>query len=199
LRAAGSPAEHTGAYDRDDVRQAAAFISGLAIALVAAGSAFAAHVVTLAPGGYVYLAGTSIRCGSEASKGVTFVSCGVVLASGDSKRGSYVAGMESNGRTVVIHAIKPGDTPTVFDRTPAAAVVKVVVKPGDVISLPGTPIACSADSVNGKPTIFCDLLDAKGRVRANSYAFGIGDTVVTSLAWDAKGHVHLLKSWPENG
>jgi len=181
------------------VRQAAAFISGVAVAAAAAGSALAGNVVTLAPSGYVYLAGTSIRCGSETSNGATFISCGIVLASGESKRGSYVAGMESNGRTIVIHAIKPGNTPTVFDRTPAAAVAKVVVKPGDVISLPGTPIACSADKVSGKPTIFCDLLNAKGHVRPNSYAFGIGDTVVTSLAWDAKGHVHLLKSWPENG
>jgi hypothetical protein len=184
-----------------DVRRAAAVISGAILAgAVLASSAGAANVIAMRPGDYVYLAGTSVRCGFVKANGLTFLSCGVVDKSGDAIRGSYVAAIMSNGRVAIVHAIKPGNTPTVFDRTPAAVVARMAAKPGDHIEPTGTLITCSVALVTSEPTIFCDLLDGKGTgYRPGSYAFGMGDTVLTSLGWDAKGKVHLLKTWPENG
>jgi hypothetical protein len=183
------------------VRRAAAVISGAILAgAILASSASAATVITMRPGDYVYLAGTNVRCGFVKGNGLTFISCGVVTKSGDAIRGSYVAAIMSSGRVAIIHAIKPGNTPTVFDRTPAAALARLVAKPGDHIDLAGTLISCSVAVITSEPTIFCDFLNGKGTgFLPGSYAFGMGDTVLTSLTWDAKGKVHLLKSWPENG
>jgi len=183
------------------VGRLAAIVSAALVACSVA-SAQATRTISLSPGGYVYLAGSNVRCGAVHSNGITFVSCGVVLANGDAKRGSYVAAMQSNGRVAIIHAIKPGKTTTVFDRTPAAVVeaaAKTLARPGDHIRIPGTSIACSAGLVSGKATIFCDYVTAGGGARPHSYAFGMSNTLLTSLGWDATSHVHLLGSWPENG
>jgi hypothetical protein len=185
------------------MRLAGAVISGAVLAGVAAAAAASGHAartIALRPGGYVYVSGTSIRCGAVRDQGITFVSCGVVLANGNAKSGSYVAAMQSNGRVAIIRAVKP--IKTVFDRTPAAVVrlgAKVVAKPADRIVVPGTSIACNVGLVSGKATIFCDYITSSGGARPGSYSFGIGDTIVTSLGWDAKSHIHLLGSWPENG
>ena len=76
----------------------------------------------------------------------------------------------------------------------------VTVRPGDQIKLAGSSnVGCSAATVGGKPTIFCDVLDSKGNFAQNSYAFGIRDSNLTALFWNDKGKVSAVKSWRENG
>jgi hypothetical protein len=101
-----------------------------------------------------------------------------------------------------VNVISATTLKTEFSRAPAAAVREqagIPVGPGDTIEVPGTSILCSAGSVSGEPTIFCDYVDKKGAVRPHSYSFGISDTVVTALGWDRARHAHLIRSWPENG
>jgi hypothetical protein len=146
----------------------------------------------------VRLAGSNVLCGAGNAAGVTFVDCGVVDAAGNARKGSYVALLGQNGRVSVVSA----SNKIVFDRTAGLMQreADTVVHPGDTILAAGVrTILCTAAKVDGKPTVFCDRVDAKGRFAPGSYAFGISDIVVTALGWDAKRAAHLLHSWPENG
>lgn len=181
---------HTGA-----ILMGAIFVGAFAAA--AAGSA--SRVVRLPLHGTVILSGSNIRCGSGSLNGVTYIDCGVSDVSGQPKQGGYVALMAADGR---VNVIRVTTKKTVFSRMPAAVVrtsAGTLVHPGDVIQLPGTSISCNVSSVGGKPTIICYYLDTRGVVRPHSYSFGISDTVVTALGWDAVRHAHLIHGWPENG
>ncbi len=149
--------------------------------------------------GTIGLTGSKIRCGSGTLKGLTYVDCGVASASGQPKRGGYVALIAADGR---VNIVSTTTLKTEFSRKPAGVVRETAVtpvRPGDTIEVPGTSILCSASSVQGKPTIFCDYVDKKGSIRPGSYSFGISDVVVTALGWDAVRHAHVISSWPENG
>ena len=86
---------------------------------------------------------------------------------------------------------------------PASAVASgtrsagVTAKIGDTVALAGTPLLCDVLKVGGLPTLVCELVNTKGRIRGNSYSFGVSDSKVTSLKWDPAQHVHLLASWSE--
>ena len=189
------------AYTRREMRRVAAtLVSGVLVCVFAAAvSARSGAIVPLPLHGTISLSGSKILCGSGHLNGLTYIDCGVADASGQPKRGGYVALMAANGR-VSIAAVSTNKI--VFSRTPAAAIRATVGTPvhtGDLIELPATSILCNVSLISGKPTIVCEYVDRKGVVRPNSYSFGIGDTLVTSLGWDSTRHVHLLKSWPENG
>jgi hypothetical protein len=148
----------------------------------------------------VRLAGTNVACNSGRASGVTYVDCAIVDAAGDAKKGSYLALLGQNGKfDIVTRASK-----IVFSKVGGSMMREsetgLVAHAGDTIALPGiNSIFCSAANVAGKPTIFCDRIDAKGRFPAGSYAFGFSDSIVTALRWDSKGHAKLVRSWPENG
>ena len=175
---------------------ASAILAGLVVAVASGRSA---RVVQLQLHGTIVLSGSKIQCGSGQLKGLTYVDCGVADANGQPKRGGYVSLMAADGR---VNIVATSTLKTVFSRVPAVSIRRsaaIVVKAGDSIALPKTSISCYASKVGAVPTIFCNYVDAKGNARPRSYAFGISGSIVTTQGWDAKGHVHLIRSWPENG
>jgi hypothetical protein len=182
------------------MRVAGALLLGTALAggLAAGAGGRAGATITLRLHQTLTLAGTSVLCGSGHAAGLTFVDCGVVDAAGDAKQGSYIALLAQNGKL----SIATRDGKIAFNRIGGVLLRRagIVAHPGDAITLAGiSTIACSAASVSGKPTIFCDRVEARGNFEPGSYAFGIGDTVLTAIGWDARRKAHLIHSWPENG
>jgi hypothetical protein len=183
------------------MRKAGALLLGALLAggLAAEAGGRSAATITLRAGQTLRLAGTNVLCGSGNAAGLTFVDCGIVNSAGLEITGSYVALLGQNGRVSVVG--KQGKQ-VLFNRIggPMMREAGIVAHPGDTILLAGvSSIFCSAAKVSGQPTIFCDRVDSKGNFEPGSYAFGIGDTVVTALGWDAKRKAHLIHSWPENG
>lgn len=88
---------------------------------------------------------------------------------------------------------------------PALPSYNVLLPDGRRRSLAPGSVRVSQSSVAYRPRVATrvgvsvETLGKEGLVRPNSYSFGIGDTLVTSLSWDSTRHVHLLNSWPENG
>jgi hypothetical protein len=145
------------------------------------------------------LAGSNVLCGAGSTAGLTYIDCGIVNSAGKELAGSYVSLLAKSGRTTVI---ADGGKKILFDKTAGLMERSVgnVLHAGDSFGIAGVAtVYCSAANVQGRPTVFCDLVDTKGGFVHDSYAFGISDTVLTALMWDAKGHSKLLKSWPENG
>jgi hypothetical protein len=189
-------------------RRRLAAIASLALALmgVAASGAGArsAAIVRMNVGDGLAIAGSKIQCGMSADvgygldlKGKRYIVCG---PSTSTKGGGYIALMDSDGHVYIL-SIKTHKT--VSSRMPASAVASatrsagVTAKIGDTVALAGTPLLCDVLKVGGLPTLVCELVNAKGRIRGNSYSFGVSDSEVTSLRWDPAQHVHLLASWSE--
>ncbi len=169
----------------------------LAGGLAAQADGRSAATITLRANQTLRLAGTNVLCGAGSAAGLTFIDCGIVNSAGLEITGSYVALLGQNGRVSIVG--KKGKQ-ILFDRIagPMMREAGLVAHPGDTILLAGvSTISCSAANVSGRPTIFCDRVDSKSNFEPGSYAFGIGDTVVTALGWDAKRKVHLIHSWPE--
>jgi hypothetical protein len=151
--------------------------------------------------GTVALAGSHVVCMYRFSAKTSYtVECGVTGPhSGDAAVGSYIALMTAKGRVTVLVAYS---NKFVFNEV-AGVLMRtgtITVHPGDTIELAGTAaMICSAANSGGKPTIFCDQIDAHGNIRPNSLAFGINDAGLTALGWDPKRHVSVLKSWVEPG
>lgn len=185
---------------------AVASLAGLVLAGAVASGAVAhqTRIVRISVGDGLAISGSKIQCGMSADvgygldlRGKRFIACG---PSTSTKGGGYVALMASDGHVYVL-SIKTHKT--VSSRMPASAVASdtrsglVTVKIGDTVVLGGTPLLCDVLKVGGLPTLVCELVDSKGRIRGNSYSFGISDSEVTSLKWDPAQHVHLLASWSE--
>jgi hypothetical protein len=169
------------------------------IVAVATPSALAGSAL-LGVGDGLAITGSGIQCSVAANRGYgldlrgkTYIVCG---PSTGPDRG-YVTLMDSTGHVYVL-SIKTEKT--VFSRKPTAIVRGTgmyTVKIGDVAIVKGTPIACLVVAVGGAPTLVCELVDAKGAPRANTYGFGISNAYADSLGWDAGRKVHTLKSFPE--
>jgi hypothetical protein len=148
----------------------------------------------------IVVKGSRVVCGAGKSNGLIFVDCGIPGSNGQPREGSYVALIATSGKVSVIDVTT---TKIVFNRvggTLARSVAPVTIAAGDSFEVSGvTSILCNAALAGGKTSVFCNYVDKKGLVRPGSYAFGIGDTVVTAQGWDAKRHPHVIKAWPENG
>ena len=165
----------------------------VAAALCQAAVAGSNGIINLSVGQVVTLSGSSIGCGSREANGKPYIYC----TSSRSSAG-YVALMAANGRVEVL-SVKTHKA--VFDRTPAVVMrssIGTAAHLGDVVVLGGTRILCDVIKTGGKPTMICEYVDGKGVVRPNSFSFGISDTLVSSLAWDAQKQVHVLRTWRES-
>jgi hypothetical protein len=149
----------------------------------------------------IAIVASKIQCGVAADvgygldlRGKTYVVCG---PSTKVKGAGYVALIASDGHVYIL-SIKSHRT--VSSRAPAGVVRRAAlatVRIGDRVAIRGTSLLCDVIKVSGAPTLLCDYVDARGAIRANSFAFGISDDEVTSLRWDAAQHVHILKAFSE--
>ena len=184
---------------------AAVLLLILAGVLASGAAAHPARIVRISVGDGLAISGSKIQCGMSADvgyaldlRGKRYIACG---PSTSTKGGGYVALMASDGHVYIL-SIKTHKT--VSSRMPASAAasgarsVLVTAKIGDTVVLTGTPLLCDVLKVGGLPTLVCELVDSKGRIRGNSYSFGISDSEVTSLKWDPAQHVHILASWSEH-
>ena len=163
----------------------------LAAALAGGAGARSATVINLGLNQVVTISGTSIGCGTRASGGKPYIYC-----TSSRPTAAYVALMASNGRVEIL-SVKTHKA--AFDRTPASARSSTpVAHLQDIVVVSGTSILCDVFKVSGKPTMVCEYVDSKGVVRPNSYSFGIGDSVLSSLRWDPAGKVHVLNTWRES-
>ena len=177
------------------LRGGGAVLVAAAVAVVLSQSAVARSyaIINLSVGQVVTLSGSSIGCGARQANGKPYIYCTSSRASA-----AYVALMTAMGRVEVL-SVKTHKA--VFDRTPAVVLhsrIGTAANLGDVVVLAGTPILCDVIKTSGKPTMLCESVDKKGVVRPNSYSFGISDTVVSSLEWDAHKQVHVLHTWRES-
>ena len=187
-------------------RRPLAALSALALTGAAASGAGAqpAGTLRIGVGDGLAIAGSKIQCGMSADvgygldlRGKRYIACG---PSTSTKGGGYVALMASDGHVYIL-SIKTHKA--VSSRMPASAAASrtrsavVTTKIGDTVVLAGTPLLCDVLKVGGLPTLVCELVNSKGRIRGNSYSFGVSDSEVTSLRWDPTQHVHLLASWSE--
>ncbi len=175
-------------------------IAILAAAIVATASGRnAAKVVTLQPGQTVELSRSHVICIYQKKSGDFGMECAIVDSSGQPKHGSYIVVMLASGG---ISVVVPYTNKVVFVRKGRTMLrdSSITVGNGTEIKLAGTTkLGCSTVAVRGEPTVFCDLLDAHGNFLPNSYAFGIGDSTLTALQWNAAGKVKTVGSWRENG
>jgi hypothetical protein len=175
-------------------------IALLAAAIVAAASARDdGKVVTLQPKQTIELSGSHVFCLYQKDSGVSGMECAVADSSGQPKHGSYIIVMLASGG---ISVVVPYTNKVVFVRKGGTMLrdSSITVGSGTEIKLGGTSkLGCSTVDVRGEPTVFCDLLDAHGNFLPNSYAFGIGDSTLTALRWNAAGKVSTIGSWRENG
>jgi hypothetical protein len=184
------------------MRRAAAIVTILACGGLAASAAGrSTSTIGLPLHGTAILSGSHVRCGSALVQGRAYIDCGVSDPKhpGEPKPGGYLAYMGADG---TVKVFETGTNKTIFSRTPAsvhASPAGIPVRPGDTIVIAHTSITCNASHVSRKPTIICYFVDKHGVVRPHSYSFGISDTILTTLGWDASGHAHLLKAWRENG
>jgi hypothetical protein len=175
-------------------RACAAFAAAsLAAGLVSGAGARRSAVIDLTVDHVVTVSSSSIGCGARSSGGEAYIYC-----TSSRPTAAYVAIMASNGRVEILSVKTHG---AVFDRTPSAFDARSatpVAHLEDIVTVSGTAILCDVFKVGGKPTMVCEYVDRKGVARPDSYAFGISDTVVSSLEWDAAGKVHVLQSWRES-
>ncbi len=175
-------------------------IAILAAAIAAAASAQnGGKVVTLQPKQTVELSGSHVFCLYQKDSGGAGMECAVADGSGQPKHGSHIIVMLASGG---ISVVVPYTNKVVFVRKGGTMLREssITVGNGTEIKLAGTTkLGCSTAGVRGEATIFCDLLDAHGNFLPNSYAFGIGDSTLTALQWNAAGKVKTVGSWPENG
>jgi hypothetical protein len=181
------------------MRTAGVFALGVVLAASLASSALArpANALTLRVHQTLRVSGTNILCGAGHTAGVTYVYCAIVDSAGDARKDSYLALLTQTGKVNIVTR----NTKIVFNRTGTSLLrVALVARPGDTIDVAGvTTIGCSVAKVSGKATVFCDKIDAKGNFVPGSYAFGMSDTIVTALGWNAKRQAHLIHSYPESG
>jgi hypothetical protein len=179
----------------------------LATALLLCGFACAAsaathRVISLPLHGTIGLAGSHVLCGSGAYKGLAYIDCGIGGPDGSPKRGGYVALMTARGKVSVLDVSKNA---IVFDQVAAPlsrsieAVTPITVHAGDEVRLAGvSTIDCKVSLVTITTTIVCFYVDKQG-VRPGSFSFGVNDTTVTTLGWNAARRSRLLHGWNENG
>jgi hypothetical protein len=168
-------------------------VSAVAAGFASGAGARSSAIINLGADQVVTISGTSIGCGTRSSGGKPYIYC-----TSSRPSAAYVAIMTSNGRVEII-SVKTHKA--AFDRTMASVdrhIGTPVARLQDIVTVAGTSILCDVIKVSGKPTIVCEYVNSKGVVRPNSYSFGIGDTVVSSLQWDAAGKVHLLHTWAES-
>jgi hypothetical protein len=170
--------------------------------LAATAGAASQHLVSLPLHGTLSLAGSHVLCGSGKYKGLVYVDCGIGGANGTPKKGGYVALMASNGKVSVLDV---SGNRIVFDKVAAplarstGASTVVSAAPGDEVRLVGvSSIDCKVSLVTTTTTIVCFYVDKKG-VRPRSFSFGISDTTVSTLGWNASRRAKLLHTWIENG
>jgi hypothetical protein len=161
------------------------------------------RVISLPLHGTIGLAGSHVLCGSGAYKGLVYIDCGIGGPGGTPKKGGYVALMTAKGKVSVLDVSKNA---IVFDKVAAplsralAEASVITVHPGDEVRLAGvSSIDCKVSLVTITTTIVCFYVDSKGGVRPGSFSFGVNDTTVTTLAWNASRKAKLLHAWTENG
>ncbi len=176
-----------------------------AVVILAAALAVAASgrpegkTVTLQVNETLELAGSHVICVYQKRDGGSGIECAIADSSGQPKHGSYIVVMPVTGGVSVVVpysnkvvSVRKGGT---MMRTSA-----ITVGSGTEIELAGTSkLGCSTAAVRGEPTIFCDLLDPHGNFMPGSYAFGLGDTTLTALHWNAAVKLSTVGSWRENG
>jgi hypothetical protein len=156
-------------------------------------------VVTLQTGQTMELSGSHVICIYQKRDGGAGIECAVVDSSGQPLHGSYLVVMPTTGG---ISVVVPYSNKVVFVRKGGALKrdSSITVGSGVEIKLADTTkLGCSTVAVRGEPTVFCDLLDPHGNFLPNSYAFGLGDTTLTALHWNAAAKVSTVRSWRENG
>ena len=180
-----------------------AIVAALSMVAPAGTAVAASHVVSLPLHGTLSLAGSHVLCGSGRAKGLTYIDCGIGGASGQPKRGGYVALLAANGKVSVIAV---STNKVVFDRVAAPLALRapstsvITVHPGDEVRLPGVAaISCKISSLEGATTILCFYVDRQGGVRPRSFSFGMSDRIVTTLGWDASRTARPLHDWIQNG
>ncbi len=184
------------------MRKAGTFfvVAILAAALAAAASGRSeGKTVTLQVGQTLELGGSHVICIYQRRDGGSGIECAVADSSGRPLHGSYIVVMPVTGG---ISVVVPYSNKVVFVRKGGVMLraSTISVGTGEEIKLAGTSkLACSTVAVRGEATIFCDLLDAHGNFLPDSYAFGLGDSTLTALYWNAAGKVSTVKSWRENG
>jgi hypothetical protein len=176
-----------------------------ALALTPAAGARAHKVIGMPPNSTLLVAGSSSACGSGVKGGIGFVDCGISASNGRPKKGSYFLLLTGGGK---INVVAASTTSIVFTRVAAArerparrSLIVNTAHAGDQIILPTlTQITCRVAKVGGRPTIFCYYVDRRtGRIRPNSFSFGMSDTLTTVLGWNAAGTSRLVGHWAENG
>jgi hypothetical protein len=167
-----------------------------------AASAATHRVVSLPLHGTIGLAGSHVLCGAGAYKGLAYIDCGIGGPGGSPKKGGYVALMTARGKVSVLDVSKNA---IVFARAAAPlarsieAAGVIVVHAGDEVRLAGvSSIDCKVSLVTITTTIVCFYVDEQG-VRPGSVSFGVNDTTVTTLGWNAARRSRLLHDWNENG
>jgi hypothetical protein len=184
------------------MRKAGTFLT---VAILAAALAAAASgrpegkTVTLQVNQDLELSGSHVICIYQKRDGGSGIECAIADSSGQPKHGSYIVVMPVTGG---ISVVVPYSNKVVFVRKggPMLRDSSITVGDGTEIELAGTSkLGCSTVAVRGEPTIFCDLLDGHGNFLPNSYAFGLGDSTLTALQWNAAGKVKTVASWRENG
>jgi hypothetical protein len=171
---------------------------------VAAGASArpAGQVATIRPNQSFALHGSHVLCIYQKRSTGAGMECGIVDSSGQPLHGSLIAVLPLTGGISVVAAysnkvvfVRRADT---MQRNAGDSSIGVGL--GAQINLSDTTkMGCSTVKVSGKPTVFCDMLDGKGGFAHNSYAFGISDSTLTALYWNAKGKVSAVDSWTENG
>jgi hypothetical protein len=174
----------------------------LFLGLVSTAAAASQRLVSLPLHGTLSLAGSHVLCSSGQYKRLTYLDCGIGGPNGHPKRGGYVVLMAANGKVSVLDV---SGNKIVFDKVAAplarssheAAVV--TAGPGDEVRLTGiSSIDCKVSLVTTTTTIVCFYVNKQG-VRPGSFSFGISDTTVSALGWNAARKAKLLRTWTENG
>jgi hypothetical protein len=174
----------------------------LLCALASTAGAASQRLLSLPLHGTLSLTGSHVLCGSGQYKGLTYVDCGIGGANGTPKKGGYVVLMAANGKVSVLDV--SGNT-IVFNKVAAPLArssgesTVVTARPGDEVRLTGVPsIDCKVSLVTTTTTIVCFYVNKQG-VRPGSFSFGISDTTISTLGWNAARKAKLLHTWSENG
>jgi hypothetical protein len=172
---------------------AAATAATLALGFASSAGAHQSAIIDLGLNQVVQVANSSIGCGTRSSSGTPYIYCTSSRSSA-----AYVAILAANGRVEVV-SVKTHKA--AFNRAPAGVETRngtPTAQLKDLVVVTGTSILCDVLTVSGKPTMLCEYVNKKGDARPNSYSFGISDTIVSSLEWDAAGKLHVLHTWAES-
>jgi hypothetical protein len=172
---------------------AAAAATALTLGFVAGAGARQSAIIDLALNQVVQVAHSSIGCGTRSSSGTPYIYCTSSRSSA-----AYVAILAANGRVEIV-SVKTHKA--AFNRAPAAVATTngtPTAQLKDLVVVSGTSILCDVLTVSSKPTMVCEYVNKKGDARPNSYSFGISDSIVSSLQWDAAGKLHVLHTWAES-